>query len=153
MAPPRDPKTLDMFEDYMPPALVRRYPEERVRTASLRARIARGVAETLRECSMDRAEVARLMAEFLDEDVTKNMLDAYASEARAEHTIPYLRLAALVHVTGDHRLLQLLADLFGLAVIDKDYLPWVEYGQAAEKRDELNRIMDAARRHAKKGPR
>lgn len=146
----RDTETLDLLA-WEPPQLVQRYEEQRVRTASLRAKIARGVGETLREQRESREEVARQMGEWLGEDVSKNMLDAYASEAREDHTIPYLRLLALVHVTGDARLLQLGAELFDRAVIESRYLTWVEVGQLADVRDQVNREFDMKRRRAREG--
>ena len=51
-----DQNTLDLLEDWTPPAIVKRQGEDQVRTSSLRARIARAVAETLRDCETDRDE-------------------------------------------------------------------------------------------------
>lgn len=148
----RDPRTLDIFDDYTPPALVERFDEARVRTATLRSRIARAVSETLKDCTdLERADIARRMGEWLGEKVTENMLNAYASEARGDHTIPFLRLLALIHVTGDVRLLQLGAELFGHSVIEDRWIPWVEVGQLADRKEEIDREYDARRRHARRG--
>jgi hypothetical protein len=104
---------------------------------------------------MPRDQLAVKMSEWLGEDVTKNMLDAYASEAREEHTIPFLRVLALLHVTSDVRLLQLGAEMFGHShsVIEDKYLGWVEVGQLADTKTEIDRAYDAARRaaNAKRG--
>jgi hypothetical protein len=129
------------------------YPEREVRAASLRSRIAKAVAVTLREAEGDRETIAAAMSVFLGEEVSKNMLDAYASEAREDHTIPYLRLLALVHVTGDVRPMQLGAEQFGHAVIDERYLPWVEIGRLADERERLERAYETARRAARTGGR
>jgi len=142
--------TAELFA-WAPPEIVRRYPEERVRTASLRAKIARAVSETLRDCGLDRETVALQMADWLGEEVTKNMLDAYASEARESHTIPYLRLLAIVHVTGDRRLLQLGEELFGCSSVEDRYLEWVEIGELSELKDEISKQLDARRRSARRG--
>lgn len=91
------------------------------------------------------------MGAWLGEDVSPNMLDAYASEARNDKTIPFLRLIALIEVTKDLRLLQLAAELFGHSVVDDKYLTWVEVGQLSEKKDELEKELDAARRTARRG--
>jgi hypothetical protein len=138
----RDPNTLDIFSDWTPPVVVERYEETRVRTATLRARIARAVSETLKDFDRSREDVALAMSEWLGEDVTKNMLDAYASEAREAHTIPYLRLLALVHATGDVRLLQLGAELFGHVVAHSRYLEWIEVGMEADRREQANQIKE-----------
>lgn len=149
---PADDATLDLLS-WEPPALVHRYEEQSVRAASLRDRIARAVAATLAETETPREELAAQMSEWLGEEMSKHMLDAYTSQAREEHTIPYLRLLALVHVTGDDRLLQLGAELFGRSVVEDRYLPWVEVGQLADRKEEIDREYDAARRAARKGGR
>lgn len=151
--PPRgkDERTLDLLA-WEPPALeVARYDEPEVRSASLRDRISRAVALTLRECSKTRDDLAAEMSAWLGEEVSKASLDAYASQAREDHTISYLRLLALVHATGDTRLLQLGAELFGMTVIDNTYLPWVEVGQLAVTKEEIGKALDAALRQARRG--
>lgn len=148
----RDKSTLDLFS-WEPPELVKRYEEKRVRSPSLKARIARAVRESLKECSRSREQIAVQMSEWLGEEITKNMLDAYASEAREEHTISYLRLLALVHVTDDARLLQLGAEMFGRSVVEDRFLPWVEVGQLADRQADIAKALDAAKRQARKGVR
>ncbi|WP_316978009.1 DNA transposition protein [Shumkonia mesophila] len=145
-----DRQTMDLL-DWQPPTLVKRYEEQTVRASTLRARVAHAVSATLRDSGRDRDEVAAEMGAWLGENVTRNMLDAYASEARREHTIPFLRLLALVHVTGDVRALQLAAEPFGHSVIEDRFLPWVEVGQLAIKKEEIARELDAAHRIARKG--
>jgi len=148
-----DAATMDLLTWERAETLVSRYDDRQVRTVTLRSKIARAVAETLREADKAREQIAQDMTEWLGEDVTKNMLDAYASEAREDHTIPFLRLLALVHVTGDTRPLQLGAEQFGCAVVEDRYLPWVEAGQLAEVRDKAEQELQAARRRARKGVR
>ncbi len=147
-----DARTGDLLA-WEPQQLVTRFDDHRVRTSTLRARIARAVSETLTDSERTRQDIAENMSIWLGEEVTKNMLDAYASEARSDHTIPFLRLLALVHVTGDLRLMQLGSDLFEHSVIDNRYLTWVEVGQLADKKDELEKSFEAARRNARKGSR
>jgi hypothetical protein len=149
MARPRDLKTLDMFTEWQPPEVVQRFADVSVRAATLRDKIALAVAETLSGSELDRPTVAQKMAEWLGEDVSKNMLDAYASQAREDHVISLLRLIALVHATGDLRIFQMIAEMFGYSVVEDRYLPWIEVGQLAEKKDEFDRAFDAARRNAR----
>jgi hypothetical protein len=153
-----DDRTLDLL-DWEPPMIVRRYDEERVRTASLRSRIARAVSETLKEAAGSREEIAEAMSAWLGEEVSVNMLNAYASEAREDHSIPYLRLLALMHATGDVRLLQMGAEMFNHVVADNRYLDWIKVGmdadrreQAAKMADELNREFELSLRAARRKP-
>jgi len=136
-----DTNTLDLL-GWQPPAIVERFDEEKVRSSSLRARISRAVAETLRDCNYGRDEIAEMMSAWLGEDVTEHMINAYASQAREDHTISFQRLLALVHVTGDTRVLQMGAELFGHTVINDKYLEWVEVGMKADRRDEARRQQE-----------
>lgn len=149
----RDQLTPDLFDWRPAEPLVPTYPAGLVRAASLRARLARAVSVTLGDAGRDRAGIAAAMSAWLGEECSRNMLDAYASEAREERTIPYLRLLALVQVTGDARALQLGAELSGHAVVDGGVLPWIEVGQLAELRRRIDSRYVAARRAAKAGGR
>lgn len=149
MARLRDNKTLDLFDDWQPPEVVQRFDDKRVRAANLREKIAMGVAETLKGAEADRETISEAMGAWLGEEVSKNVLDAYASQAREEHVISLPRLLALIHATGDLRILQMIAELFGHSVVDDRYLPWIEVGQLAERKDEIDRAFDGARRLAR----
>jgi len=144
-----DKKTLDIF-DWEPPEIVDRFDDRDVRTATLRGRIARAVSTTLKNSDKSRDQIAEEMSDFLDETITKNMLNRYASETGEEHTISYVRLLALVHATDDVRPLQIGAEIFKHSIVDDRYLKWVDVGKAAEKKDELNKIYDGLRREARR---
>jgi hypothetical protein len=157
MAARRDDQTLSLL-DWESPAVVQRFAPERVRAVSLAARIAHGVSETLRDCELSREEIVAEMGAFLGVDVSINMLNAYASEAREDHQISLLRLVALVNVTRDARLLQLIAEEIGYFVAEDRYLPWVEVGMDADKREQARELaakterdFDATLRLARRG--
>lgn len=141
----RDGDTLDLLS-WKPPEQVQAFPAEKVRAANLRAALAKAVSLALKECEQDREEIAAAMGEYLGEPCPKSMLDAYASEAREEHVINVVRFLALMHATGDRRLLQLLAEPFGLAVIDARYLPAIEDALLDDKIAELTQRRQHARR-------
>ena len=73
--------------------------------AGLERRISATVATILNTDSRQREVIAAEMSVLLDEDVSRMMLDAYASPARAEHKVPMSRFFALVAVTGRHDLM------------------------------------------------
>ena len=153
--PVRCQATPDLLS-WTPPDLVERFDDRTVRAASLRDRIAHGVAQTLRDAAargQERDAIAAAMTTWLGEEVSLHMLNAYASEAKSEHTINFLRVLALVHVTGDVRLLQMAAEMFGRAVVEERHLPWIEVGLLSEKREELDRVYEATRRAARRGGR
>lgn len=148
--PPRHPAQPDLLE-WQPPETVIAFEPVHVRAATVAASIARAVATTLRDCDLPRDAVAERMSGYLGERVSKSMLDAYASEARREHAIPVTRLIALMHATGDRRLLQLIAEPLGWAVIERRYLPMIELAAVQDQRDELAKRADALRRAARVG--
>lgn len=134
---------------WTPPQAELRFAEHAVRAATLDARIARAIAVALAECGKPRAAVARAMAAYLGEPVSPAMLDAYASVARDRHRISVSRFLALLHATGDRRLLQLLAAPFGWAVIEDRHLALIEAALLREQEDELRRRRDALLRRAR----
>lgn len=132
-----------------PPQHALAFDERDVRGASLSARISRAVAVALRDCGKPRAKVAQAMSAFLGADVSTAMLDAYASVARADHKISVCRLVALLHATGDRRLLELLAEPMGWAVIERRHLPLIQVAAIREREDELRRQREALTRQAR----
>lgn len=147
-----DDQTLDLLE-WQPPELVQRFDEQRVRGATLRSKIAKAIAASLKDCGRDRATVAMEMCAYLGERVTVATLNGYASEARADNAISFVRLIALVQVTGDMRLLQLAAEIFDHAVIEARYLAAVKDAMLADHIEQIKTKQKQARRAWKGGAR
>ena len=80
-------------------------------------RMAIAVAEALNGDDRPRAILAAEMSLLLDEDVSKAMLDAYASPARDAHNVPAHRLLALIAVTSRFDLLDRQLRAIGAAVL------------------------------------
>lgn len=133
--------------DWQPPSPVAAYAPERVKAVSLARSIAKAVSETLKDCGRSRTAVAEAMTDYLDGDpVTENVLNAYASESRADLTINLTRLDALLAVTKDRRLLELLAARHGWAVIDQRRLPAIELADLLEHKGAVDREIEFRRR-------
>lgn len=138
------PGTLDLFSEYAPAPVVDRYAEDSVRAFDLAGRLSKAVARTLEDCGMTRSEVATAMKDLLqDETMSKNMLDAYASQAK-EHVISALRLVALVAVTGDPRPLNMLLETAKLVVVPAKYEALIRREVARDRQAALQREIDAA---------
>lgn len=148
--PPRaaHPDQMDLLA-WQQPEVVRAFPPEQVRGATFAARIARAVSVALGDCAAPRAEVAERMSDYLGQKISLAMLNAYASAARDDHTISLPRFLALMHATGDQRLLELLAEPFGLAVIERKHLPLIEMALLGERMAEIKGMHDAKRREAR----
>lgn len=148
--PPRaaHPDQMDLLA-WQQPEVVRAFAPEMVRGATFAARIARAVSVAMQECEVPRAEIAARMSAYLGQKISLAMLNAYASAARDDHTISLPRFMALLHATGDQRLLELLAEPFGLAVIERKHLPLIEMALVSERIAELKGMHEAKRREAR----
>lgn len=146
--PPRAPQA-DLFS-WEPPRVVAAYEPDRVRAASLAASLAKGVSAAMRDCAAPRADIARKISAYLGEAVSPDMLDKYASEAADAYIINVVRFVGLIAVTGDRRLLELIAEPFGWAVIERKYLPAIEYAALLAKRKEIQTAADKIRQSLRK---
>jgi hypothetical protein len=128
------------------PELAPSHDEARIRSANLSDRIARAVAETLRQCGLDREEVAEQMTAFLGRPVSKAMLDQYSSQAVAEKEITLSRAVGLAKITGDDRHLQAAIEPLGKVLIDRQYLAAISEAMIDAKLEELKEQKRQLRR-------
>lgn len=141
---------LDLL-DWQPASPVVAYVVDKVKAATLARSISKAVSETLKSCGRSRAQVAEAMSEYLDEAVTENVLNAYASESRDDLIINITRLDALLAITKDRRLLELLAARHGWAVIERRHLPAIEMAEMLETRAKIDSEIEYRRRQLKSG--
>ncbi|KPF98834.1 hypothetical protein IP86_10975 [Rhodopseudomonas sp. AAP120] len=142
MAPRRrDTATIDLFRDFEPTPVVRRFETEEIKAWSASRRLARAIAAALE--GFNRAEVAAEMSEQLGETISKATLDAYASPEKP-HVIPAHRLAALYSVTGDERLINALLNELGLIAVPAKYEALLKRERAREMKEKLEREEQAA---------
>ena len=89
--------------------------------AGLERRISGTVATILNSEPRSREVIAAEMSQLLDEEVSRAMLDAYASPARDQHKVIMSRFLALVAVTKRHDLLDpLLREIGGALLVGKE---------------------------------
>lgn len=112
----------DLLNDI--PKLVDRIP---IKAANTKAKWAIAISRALNDCAMSREEVARQMSEYLGEKISPNILAAYASQGRDTHIINLPRLEALIYVTKDAGLVDLLAEVIDHRVVHEIYAPYLEY--------------------------
>ncbi|MBM9400344.1 hypothetical protein JUN65_01890 [Gluconacetobacter azotocaptans] len=139
--------------DWMPPEPVVQFDERLIRANSFSGRLSRAISISLESCEAPREAIAARMSAMLERPVSINMLNAYASVMREGHQISVPRFDALVHATGDRRLLEFLAAPQGWAVIDRRYLPMIELAAVSEQKKELARREGVLRRQAIRGGR
>lgn len=111
--------------------------------------IAANVSRILRDDDRSREDVARAMSLLLDEEVTRFMLDAYASEARENHNISAGRFLALIAATKRHDALDHVLRRIGAAVLVGEEIATARAGhlrcQIDRLRDELKQVEKQAR--------
>lgn len=147
----RHPAQPDLLNDWSPPAATVRFSDAIVRAGTIAGRVCRAIAAALRDSELSRPEVAKSMSEFIGQDIPKNMLDAYASQGREDHTISLIRFIALLHATRDRRLLEMVAEQFGWSVIERRHLPMIELAQVQERMEDLRRHADTLKRQTRAG--
>jgi len=100
--------------------------------------VAAAVAQALKNDPRDRYEIAAAMSRLLDEDVTKFMLDAYASEARDQHNIPAHRALALVLVTERYDLLDAMVRRIGASLLVGEEIITARLGHLQAQRSAID---------------
>lgn len=89
---------------------------------------ARAVSEILKDDPRSREVIAAEMSVLLEQEVSKAMLDAYASPGREDHNISFDRLKALIAVTGRIDILGRELRSIGVSVVDGNGLMLAEIG-------------------------
>ncbi|WP_303763456.1 hypothetical protein [Sphingobium yanoikuyae] len=125
--------------------------------AGVDARVARTVAEVLKHDDRDRTVIAAEMTVLLSEEVSKGMLDAYASPARDGHNISFARMLALIAVTNRFDLLDRELRAIGAAVLVGDEIYTAEIGhidseisKLQQRRKDLSRLHPTITRNRRK---
>jgi hypothetical protein len=116
---------------------------------------AAAVAQCLKDDPRSREEIAGAMSALLSEDVTRWMLDAYASGARDHHNISAARFFALVAATDRFDILDTTLRRIGAAVLVGEELINAELGhldrQIATLRARRKMIESRAQPISRKG--
>ncbi|WP_395173930.1 hypothetical protein [Roseibium alexandrii] len=98
----------------------------------------------MKEDGRTREEIATELSDYLGEDISRDSLDAFSSEAREKNNISAYRLFALFKLLKAPELLnELLADTDFL-VVDRKYKSLIDRELAIETREKINRWIDAA---------
>lgn len=128
----KDTRTLDIFEVPQP---VTSLPG----SANFGCEVSELVGEILKCCELDRYEIAARMSRLSGDDVSKNMLDAWASPARTDHNLPFYRAPLLEEVCASHVLTNwLVHQRGGRVAYGRDALN-AELGRLERMRDEAAR--------------
>jgi len=127
-----DTATLDLFQVPTPAP-------ETPGTMDYRVTVAHLVSEMLRGAQGDRFDVAAKMSRLTGKDVSKNMLDAYASDAREDHNLPFYLVAAMESVCESYALTGWLVDMRGGRLLVGREALNAELGKLERARDEASK--------------
>lgn len=130
----RDPLTLDLFEVPQPAAPL-------PASMDYRAQVSAIVAAMLKQTNKDRYDIAAACSRLTGTEVSKYMLDAYASEARETFNLPLWLVPALEEACQSHDLTNwLVAARGGRLYLGKDVLH-AELGKLEKEREEIARSI------------
>lgn len=126
--------------------------------SGIERQVASAVAQILKDDTRTRYEVAGGLSALLDDDVSKLMLDAYASEAREGHNISAGRFIALIAESGRYDILGALLAKIGARVVVGEEVLTVELGHLEAERQRIAERITHLRRVApaigkQRGPR
>ena len=104
------------------------------------------VGSVLKSCPEDRYEIAAQMSRLSGDDVSKHMLDAWSSPARAEHNIPLYRVPLLEEVCHSHAFTDWMVHMRGGRVAYGREALAAQYGKMQQMRDKIQREMRELKR-------
>lgn len=139
----RDTLTVDLLS-WEPPQVEARFDAQRVRAATLAGKVCRVLAEAMKEDGRSRDEIAAELSAYLGEDISRDSLDAWASEARDKSNVGAYRLIALVKLLNSPEMLNELLTDTPFLVVDRKYRSLIERELAIETRERLDRFISAS---------
>ncbi len=96
------------------------------------------ITEILRRCPISRYQVAAIMSELTDTDITKSMLDSWTAESKVQNRFPAVFLPAFCKAVGTDEPLRLLAELVGSFVLPGPEALRAEIRRLEEEIEELH---------------
>ena len=105
--------------------------------AGLGRMVSSAVARAMNEDSRSRPEIAGRVSALLGEDVSRWMLDGYASEAREEHAISAARFLALIAATDRLDILDALVSRIGGRILVGEEVHAARLGHLMAKKAEI----------------
>jgi hypothetical protein len=126
-----------------------RVPTQESDLAGLERAIAGAIGRVLKDDSRSRGEIAGAMSSLLDEDISRFMLDAYASEAREGHNVSASRFLALIAVTRRFDVLDGVLERIGARLLVGEEVHAARLGHLEAKRQQLDAEIAQAKRLAR----
>jgi hypothetical protein len=116
--------------------------------AGLERQVASAVSYALKDDLRTREEIAGAVTALIDQPVSRFMLDAYASEARDQHSISFTRFLAIIVVTNRYDLLDTLLRQTGAALLVGEEIHTARVGDIEARIAMLHDELKAVKRLA-----
>ncbi|MBS3961462.1 MAG: hypothetical protein KGZ61_06480 [Sandarakinorhabdus sp.] len=113
--------------------------------AGLQRMIASGCSRMLKEDMRSRAEIAGHVSAMLGDDVSKNMLDAYASEGRDDHNVSAARWLAMIAATQRFDILDAIISRIGARALVGEDMHAARLGSLMAAKSEIEEQIRALR--------
>lgn len=107
------------------------------------------LSEGLRQCDVDRYEVAARMSRLVGREITKSHLDSWTAESKEMHNIPFKYVPAFCYVTGYKEPLRLAAEMVQCYLLESEEALLAELGKIDCQKRELNQKEKAVREFLK----
>lgn len=144
MAKARGDKLTGDLLSWEPPIVEARFEECRVRAASLAGKVCRVIAEAMKEDGRSREDIASELSDYLGEEISRDSLDAWSSEAREKNNIAGYRLIALMNLLSSPEMLNELLTDTDFVLVPRKYKPLIERELALEVREKMDRFIAAS---------
>ncbi|KZL29442.1 hypothetical protein [Pseudovibrio sp. WM33] len=131
----------DDLLSWQPPQVEARFEPMRVRSATPSGKVCRALSEAMKEDGRSREEIAAALSEHLGEPISRDSLDAWASEAREASNIAGYRLIGLVSVLRSKELLNELLARTDMIVVDRKYRPLIERQLMEEAQTRIKKMI------------
>lgn len=105
--------------------------------AGLDSVISRAISTILHAEPRSREVICAEMSVAMDQDISRHMIDAYASPSREDHRVPASRLLALILITGRKDVLGQILRHIGLEVLDSAEIDLARAGHLRARMKQL----------------
>lgn len=140
-----DRKTLDLLV-WVPPTIAKSFDSDRVRGHDDRTRMARALAEAIRDSGKSRDAIHDTMVRYLDRDFGRHRLDRWTAPSTGADEPGLTKLIAFLHAVPDIRVVNALLQGTPFAAIPRQYLPAIEAEIVDDQIETLKHRKRAARR-------
>lgn len=145
----RDNKTMDMFREWTPEPVAHQFDEQVTKGGTLDVKIARALAAAMTfaqdQHGLNRDAIALAMSDYLDQKITTNMLNSYASPARTDHKITLERTIALAEITKCTELLGFICGFSNTVVVPEKYADVIRLWQLEKAQERLDNEVRSLR--------